>query len=291
MIDWTQPIETAETPPRPVLVVYALGNDTPHGFEVLDVTREYSDEFWRMSDENRPTLRNVAPPKPEPTRHEGWVKLYSHAGQWPTAASSVYTSYDDALESVTKREPLAVCKVAWMSDGSPVPGTQESHDSLEWDELVAERDSLKAALEIARTQRDDASAEVERMTAERDRLKASLSLAEPYRDECHRLQAEVEKFRPVVEAAVAYGNSTDASTHNPTFVALMKATYAYQSTQPATSESHEATVGDVLDGIRNRYSAQASAPVKSCETCRFHCNVAIESCTENGHRGWEAKND
>jgi len=153
MIDWTQPIETTETPP-----------------------------------------------KPEPVLREAWVSLYEDG--------CCYANLQEVNASGNGR---VECRhIVWMSDGSPVPGEDdyvgmtgkiamlekqldrlrqehekaemrianmktEFHDSLEWDELVAERDSLKAALEIARTQRDDASAALDRMTAERDSLKAELA--------------------------------------------------------------------------------------------------------------------
>lgn len=187
-IDWTKPVETTEDPPRLVTVLYALGNDTPYGFVVFNITREHADEFWIMTDENRPTLRNVAPPKPKPeaVRQEGWVKLYAQDGQWPTTSSSVFTSEDDARESVTMREPLAVCKVAWMSDGSPVPGEDnywrdyagkmaDAADRAEEDNnsLKAERDSavydFRQAMEIVRQyaiEMKELKAEIVRMTSQ-----------------------------------------------------------------------------------------------------------------------------
>jgi len=250
MIDWTQPCETTETPPRPVRVLATDVGDfspvvvaLPDGF-VLRFNTDGTPYFG-----SHVSLRNVAPPKPEPVMREAWVNCYApdniigHA----TREEADRKGRPDARE--------ACLRVAWMSDGSPVPGEDKTAEykadrdwlSQKYQDMIAERDSLKA--------------EVERLN------KANL-----------RLLGEIGQMRPVVDAAVAYGNSTDASTHNPTFVALMKATYAYQNTL-------KKTVGDVLAGIRKTFQAAADdpepfgvpqkaammGPVKSCETCR-HAN-------------------
>ena len=171
-----------------------------------------------------------------------------------------------------------------MSDGSPVPGELLPNQmdiynrmSDRMSELINERDKWWNEFDTTRT-------ELALMTAERDSLKA----------EVERLQREVARHRgahcatinrmkPVVDAAVAYGNSTDTSIPNPAFVALMKATYAYQNTAPATSDSHEAVVDAAL-----------SEPVKTCTTCRWVGSRSVCGAIDcigvhHNYRGWEVK--
>ena len=65
-IDWTQPVETTEDPPRPVRVLATDIDDTLHPVGV------WYPDAWKMvryridgcTGARFPTLRNVAPPKP-----------------------------------------------------------------------------------------------------------------------------------------------------------------------------------------------------------------------------------
>ena len=111
MIDWTQPIETTETPPRPVRVLATDidGSQFPIVAAILGLgdTRlgrcaNDGEHILLTSDGMAVRLRNVAPPKPEPIMHEGWVRLYAKAGQWPSASHNVYSSEDEAREAQAK---------------------------------------------------------------------------------------------------------------------------------------------------------------------------------------------
>ena len=197
-IDWTQPVETTETPPRPVRVLF-----DKDGSAAAVHVGEY---ILSLGSPHLPTLRNVAPPKPEP----------------------------------------------------------EFHDSLEWDELVAERDKWKAAcehniktLDIVQAERDSLKAEVERLVEDRAHQ------MDIRNGTIEDLRAEIARMRPVVDAAMAYGNSTDPSTRNPAFVALMKATYAYQQ---EIRRGAMAKMRPSTEAVAN--VAKMMGPVKSCNNCR-----------------------
>jgi hypothetical protein len=228
MIDWTQPIETTETPPRPVRVLFdkdgrpeAAHIDDNHAspsFNLFALERIGAGVNATRGMYSIP-LRNVAPPKPEPVRYERCVALTDNGGflsAWETEEQC--REYSKGIANVVKYR-----RIAWMSDGSPVPGEDDplrygvcetcvEKSVKRCDELVAERDSLKA---------------------------------------------EVVRLRKA----------------NPPLVCT------YQSTPKKTAAEAVANVAEMM------------GPVKSCTTCRFHCNVAIESCTENEHRGWEAKSE
>jgi hypothetical protein len=163
-IDWDQPVETSETPPRPVRVLQH-GTDVEAcvlGGELWWIDRD--ERCWRQEDNEDGdyvyvTLRNVAP------------------------------------------KPIS-------------PVDQATRDSMEWDELTADRDKWKARAEAAeagreeaRKQRDDASMIIEALQTEVTRV---TGLCDRPASDCRfdrisgaALRAEVEMMRPVVDAAVA----------------------------------------------------------------------------------------
>jgi hypothetical protein len=157
-IDWTKPVETTEDPPRPVRVLSPHGPDEHYpivfaieGCRGIEIAKRNGEVLG----EPPMHLRNVAPPKPEPVLREAWVNCYDpkrfDPGVHPTK---------DAAERYARSWREACLKVAWMSDGSPVPGED---DPLRYgvcetcvekavkrcDELVAERDASKAELSAA----------------------------------------------------------------------------------------------------------------------------------------------
>jgi hypothetical protein len=97
---------------------------------------------------------------------------------------------------------------------------QATHDSLEWDELTADRDQWKvraeaaeAGREEARKQRDDASALVEALQAEVTRVNG---MCDRPASDCRfdrissaALRAEVEMMRPVVDRCGGLGDCVE----------------------------------------------------------------------------------
>ncbi len=69
MIDWTQPIETTETPPRPVRV---LATDAFGAWPIVCMIGGLVFRFTAsgVCADGQITLRNVSPPKPEPVLRE-----------------------------------------------------------------------------------------------------------------------------------------------------------------------------------------------------------------------------
>jgi hypothetical protein len=141
MIDWTKPVETVETPPRPVRVLASdfKSNGFPYMCAVDYGDHEahalFSAEGWDTQRVMR--LRNVAP---KPVVHEAWIALWGDG-----ECSPAYVSYDACLRAHANTDRPEIRRIVWSSDGSPVD--QEHHDSLEWDELLAERDQWKAKAE------------------------------------------------------------------------------------------------------------------------------------------------
>ncbi len=112
-IDWSKEIETDEDNPRPVRVLATDGPSPGHPVVVIcaDAVRSFSLEGKPWSGGNI-RLRNV---KPKPVLHERWVNLYD--GGWMKSHTTKQGA--DKAASVTRVE----CRrIAWMSDGSPVPG-------------------------------------------------------------------------------------------------------------------------------------------------------------------------
>jgi hypothetical protein len=304
MIDWTKPVETTETPPRPVMVLYALGNDTPYGFVVFNITREHADEFWLMTDENRPTLRNVAPPKPEPVMYERWVTVWGDG-----ALYGPFTS-----RPVEHMAGSQIIHFTWMSDGSPVPASPEQFDQMrEMAALITERDRWKAECEhwagtssswiferdALKAERDQWKAQCEawaakatEWTEERDSLKAEVErlkarhTEDDTQIEClhasvSAFKDEVERMRPVVEAAIVWERHFTKLAADK----LVAAVRAYLSTPKKTADEAAANVTPMM------------APHKTCNNCR-HCEdveCMLEGqfvFDENGDcQDWEMKND
>ena len=270
MIDWTQPIETTETPPRPVRV---LATDAYGEWPVVGMIDGL---VHRFTADGRPnvysfTIRNVAPPKPEPVLREVWLNCY------PCGGVTAHTTEGFAHEAAyPDRETCR--RVTWMSDGSPVPGEDDpvrygvcetcvEKAVKRCDELVVERDNavrdFSHAMKLVRSY----AAKIDRLETEVGHLSSAGLIMEQ--------KAEIARMRPVVDAAIVWERHFTKLAADRLVVAVR----AYQSTPKKTAEEAVANVAAMM------------GPVKSCKTCRFHCNVAIESCTENGHRGWEAKND
>ena len=149
MIDFTKPIETTETPPRPVMVLYALGNDTPFGFVLTDG----SNLMFSMNDPDAPRLRNFAPEPPKPVRHEAWVNLYGNG------IATLQSSRTNADKVADHQERVECRHIVWNSDGSPVESDDLTEAEVELEIAKAERDMWKAQCERA----DKLRAEIERM--------------------------------------------------------------------------------------------------------------------------------
>ena len=227
-IDWTQPVETTETPPRPVRVLFnkdgkpdacKIGPDFATLFQEVDCVIAQGDN-WRI------TLRNVPPPKPEPVRRNAFLHLRADGG---VAVTYIRPKGVSAVE---------VREIAWMSDGSPVPG-EETISYSSYERMCDERDALKAELatfycpcggslltghhtddcpvnqaeatawwqielDRVRTCRDD-------IRAERDALKAEVAHRERWLADA---RAEVLRMKPVYDAAVAWSTARDHITIN-----------------------------------------------------------------------------
>jgi hypothetical protein len=78
-----------------------------------------------------------APPKPEPVLREAWVNLY------PRGLDGTFGSKAFADEHADDRNRIECRRIAWMSDGSPVPGGDDQNTIKT---LTAERDALNAEL-------------------------------------------------------------------------------------------------------------------------------------------------
>jgi hypothetical protein len=136
MIDWTQPIETTETPPRPVRVLF----DSDGGVYGVDIETNLwgicSDKVsvCRRDDNGMGThfitLRNVAPPKPVPGDQEFHDSLVAER---------------DSLKA--ENEELRGRLNAW-NDGTASACARAMIQTA--DDLAAERDSLKAEVEHCR---------------------------------------------------------------------------------------------------------------------------------------------
>ena len=187
-IDWTKPVETTETPPRPVRV---LATDLAGLYPVIGIIRDSSgsDFNWRFTYEGRTTttrrlvegdiaLRNVAP---KPVLHEAWIALYDNG--YRTVVSTQKGPFSVEVAAVEVR------RIVWNSDGSPVESSDLSEDEIELefvkaelqktsnllDEMTLERDRLKCEIEAVKVSRDawirqceDWAAKATEWTVERD---------------------------------------------------------------------------------------------------------------------------
>ncbi len=185
MIDWTKPVETAETPPRPVRVLCTDAGGS-HPVVVL------IDDYCHRAPMNgvfkyvKFQLRNVAH---KPVLHERWVNLYD------TYTGSLYCSEKRANSEAGKGR-VECRRIAWNSDGSPVD------------------DSLMLANRV--------------LTAKAEAL-----------------QAEVDRMKPVVDAAVAGVDSFNRRG----LLRLIEAVRAYQGQQPA--ERAEADLAAARAALRD----------------------------------------
>ncbi len=177
-IDWTKPVETSETPPRPVRVlatdidnsgfpvVVALNYAYRHDAAPLCKAVCYSlgGVAWK---EEGPRLRNVAPPKPEPVLFEAWVNLYADGVTGAPCRSC------EEVEAMANPGRVECRRIAWMSDGSPVK-----------DEMVVPEEmgggSWRATAEVA------------------------IRDCEDWKRRAESLQADADRARPVVENAVIW---------------------------------------------------------------------------------------
>jgi hypothetical protein len=269
MIDFTQPIETTETPPRPVRVLFDANGEV-YGFDIeTNLWGICSDmvSACRRDDNGMGThfitLRNVAPPEPEPVLREAWV-------WWASSGKATVSLNEEWCIHQRTVECGVYARVAVMSDGSPVPGGDDpvrygvcetcvEKSVRRCDELVAERDSLKR-----QAKEDDVQIE---------HLHSRIAA----------LKDEVERMRPVVDAAVAWVMGT---TGLSAYGKLSDAVRAYQSTPKKTAEEAVANVAKMM------------APHKTCLNCRHDKKggiCAVEGPFEFDENGdcqdWEMKND
>lgn len=121
-IDWTQPVETTEDPPRPVRVLFdprGVASAADMDGQLWWVTVD-GDAIYRVGG-GQITLRNVPPPKPEPVLWESWCLLtrdgvvVAHADE--DEADMEMTSSAAGFHTFVEKR-----RIAWMSDGSPVEG-------------------------------------------------------------------------------------------------------------------------------------------------------------------------
>ena len=230
-IDWTQPCETTEDPPRPVRVL-CNGGDVEAcilGGELwwIDPSNELC---WRQGDNDdgdyvNITLRNVAPPKPEPVLIERWATVWG----------------DGAFYGPFKSRPLAelrgsqVIRLAWMSDGSPVPASPAQFDHMrEMAKMIQERDEWKANAEEA------------------------LSLLRMANDRVEALQDEVACMKPVVDAAVSGVDSFNRC-------GLLRLIEAVANAVEMMGPPRNLPTADALRNWR----MTSDEPVRNCTTCRF----------------------
>lgn len=182
-IDWTKPVETTEYPPRPVRVLATdVEGDYPIAVKIGDCRYFYNVDGSAFSAgsvirnaRRDAVLRNVAAPKPEPVLEEGWVNIAPNNGDWSNDGihevaarnAMVWKTQDYALkEAAIMYDVIATVRIAWMSDGSPVPGEGHTNCWANYNLMLTDRDHWKATAEA--------------------------------------LQAEVERLKPVVKAAVIW---------------------------------------------------------------------------------------
>ncbi len=286
-IDYTKPVETDTTPPRPVRIAKSFywGDEKVHLVEMPDGLPLIFTDHGK----NAPlglSLRNVPPPKPEPVRYEVWISLYANGGTATTLTNNTHPALG--------YEPVHCRRIAWMSDGSPVPGEDDpvrygvcetcvEKAVKRCDELVAERDALKA--ELARM-KAEAADYVRRMTAERDVLKAEVKRQRAAHDHhTDRLMDQVNRanyYRKLAEE--------DAERRKPVYDAAV----AWASRGLTMRDPWE---GAVFEAVRAAEAAKLSEPVKSCRTCWHDDGVYMDHCRKTGcsdaeldnFPGWEAK--
>jgi hypothetical protein len=215
-IDPTKDIVTEEEYSRPVMLLYALGNDTPYGFVVFNITKTATDEFWMMTDENRPALRNVAPPEPEPVLREAWVWWNSH-GKATVSLNEEWCVHQRTVERGV------YARAAVMSDGSPVPGEEDL--------------ATKQIAEFAERYQDDVNhwkAKAEALQAEVDRVRKAYT-------------ADMKRMTPVVDAAVIWERHFSHQAAERLVVAVR----TYQQTPKKIAEQAVANVAEMMGPVKS----------------------------------------
>ena len=212
-IRWDLPVETSETPPRPVRV---LATDfKAKGFPYLcavdygdhEAHALFSAEGWDTQRVMR--LRNV-PAKP--VLLEAWISLYSD-GRSP----SKFFKTKEACENATLKTGRAECRrIVWHSDGSPV--TSDAPDAP-W----------KENSEYWKAKAEALQAEV----AQEKRNVLTLVKTVARQEEAARSHAQwLDRTRPVVDAAVAGVDSFNRRG----LLRLIEAVRAYQNQPCPTCE-------------------------------------------------------
>jgi hypothetical protein len=297
-IDWTHPVETTEDPPRPVRV---LATDLKSKYCVAGVvTNSKGDDNVLFSTMDGfvlggPALRNVPPPKTEPVLMEGWVNLYSGRDIKGTVQCTKREADDIA------REGRVECRrIAWMSDGSPVPW--EEHGlagtfALKLNKMTTDRDAwrtqcekwaakasewalkneaLKASLEDVTRQRDDATAAIKEW---RTKAEEALSLLRTAND-------RVEDMRPVVDAAVAGVDSFNKRG----LLRLIEAVRAYQQSPKKTAAEAVANVAKMMGPVKNCTTCRFNVGKKTYDGCGFARCITVE-CKKSDFSRWEPRHD
>lgn len=273
-IRWDLPVETTETPPRPVRVLFDKDGAFAGAVYIYDDLHTVHGVRACRPGYDSITLRNVAPPKPEPVLREAFIHLYADGG---VAVTYVRSSAAPAVE---------VRHEKWMSDGSPVPGEDAAwkrvheeyvtHACATIDELRVERDQWKAKAKEALSLLREANDKCDSLKAEVERLVEDRAHQMDLRNgTIEDLRAEIARIRPVVDATVAW---CERAAFHPSVAAhdLRTAVRAYQNTPKKTAEEAVANVAAMM------------GPVKSCNNCR-HDNNGI--CSLAGPFGFDDNND
>jgi len=305
-IDWTQPIETTETPPRPVRV---LATDIAGIYPVVGIIPDStgSDFVWRFTADGRTTttrqlvegevrLRNVAA---KPVRHVVRVGLRKNRhGDWIADASPD--------EDIQQYRHIAV--FSWMNDGSPVRGelpALASDYQKEIDALKAELQRTVNILDEVTRERDrwkeqsyEWTAKAAECALERDRMRTRDTALEVMHHE-HGLEvvglmAEIARMKPVVDAAVVWERHFSPLAGDR----LVGAVRTYRGKSAIDYGVDLPREPDALDTLRTTLNADADdpeplGPVKSCKTC-IACDALTPhspyclQCASEGYSKWEA---
>lgn len=266
-IDWTKPVETTEDPPRPVMILYALGNDTPYGFVVYNETGKYTDEFWTMTDDNRRGIRNVPKPKPAPVLREAWVCLY-HSGSIHTHREGHMDDCDAAAE---KHGRVECRRITWMSDGSPVPGGSPDSHRQGMDDGLAEVEEVRDERDKLQTANVRLLGEVSALTAETERLRnseiASSNTIANLMNDLEDLDTTIDAMEPIMNLVLDWDRVAAPWTCSP----LRTLVKTYRDTQAKPAPRADAT-------------SLTEEPTKSCSSCRnYHTPMG---CTHPQRTYW-----
>jgi hypothetical protein len=226
-IDWTKPVETTEDPPRPVQVLFDA-DGRPKAAHIDDNPAHSSFNLFTIERGANATrgmysipLRNVEPPKPEPVLREAWINLY------PRGLDGTFGSKAFADEQADDRTRIECRRIAWMSDGSLVPGGDDQNTIKT---LTAERDN--ALVEVSRITKDF-----------NDLAEGTQQIVEKLEAERDILRAEIARMHPVVEAAVT---GVDIFSRRG-LLRLIQAVRIYQqSTKKSAEQAVEKHCGNCL---------------------------------------------